>query len=308
MMQRHDQRRLLLSLACLCLVGWSCRLPIQWIAPRLDTPPAEIQPIATTPAVSPQILPPLAPIQMATASPAIPSLTATALLSLPTFTPTPRPSFLTSAPAACVPDRVAESGQVIQILDGDTFVVQMEAGALRTVRWQGILTLPEAPAAPRSITSLLSQLLLGQRVLLIPDAEATDNLGRLPRYVFVDEQFLNYELVKMGYAMAARTPPNDACYETFKSAEGLAEAQRAGLWAPALQPTPTRLVVQIWRATPYYLLDNYCLCTGPDLDCKDFSTQADAQACYEYCKHKGFGDIFRLVTNKYYDRACLNLP
>ncbi|MGA3359018.1 MAG: excalibur calcium-binding domain-containing protein [Halobacteriota archaeon] len=37
-----------------------------------------------------------------------------------------------------------------------------------------------------------------------------------------------------------------------------------------------------------------CNCNGPDLDCKDFATQAQAQACYNYCKAQTGRDVFRL--------------
>ncbi|MFC2108412.1 hypothetical protein ACFLS5_03020 [Candidatus Bipolaricaulota bacterium] len=37
-----------------------------------------------------------------------------------------------------------------------------------------------------------------------------------------------------------------------------------------------------------------CDCTGPDLNCDDFDPPAAAQACYEYCKWMGYGDVFIL--------------
>lgn len=37
-----------------------------------------------------------------------------------------------------------------------------------------------------------------------------------------------------------------------------------------------------------------CNCAGPDLDCKDFSTRSEAQACFNYCKSNGYGDCFRM--------------
>ncbi len=50
-----------------------------------------------------------------------------------------------------------------------------------------------------------------------------------------------------------------------------------------------------------------CECSYDKYNCKDFSTHAQAQACYEYCKSLGYGDIHGL------DReddgvACENLP
>ena len=50
-----------------------------------------------------------------------------------------------------------------------------------------------------------------------------------------------------------------------------------------------------------------CNCTGPDLNCSDFATHAEAQACYEYCKSQGYGDVFRLDGDKD-GIACESLP
>jgi hypothetical protein len=50
-----------------------------------------------------------------------------------------------------------------------------------------------------------------------------------------------------------------------------------------------------------------CNCNGPDLDCSDFATQVEAQQCYEYCKSRGYGDVFRLDTDND-GIACESLP
>lgn len=50
-----------------------------------------------------------------------------------------------------------------------------------------------------------------------------------------------------------------------------------------------------------------CNCAGPDLNCSDFATHAAAQACYEYCKQQGYGDVFRLDGDSD-GIACESLP
>lgn len=40
--------------------------------------------------------------------------------------------------------------------------------------------------------------------------------------------------------------------------------------------------------------DGACSCNGDNLNCTDFSSHASAQACYEYCKSQGKGDIHKL--------------
>jgi hypothetical protein len=37
-----------------------------------------------------------------------------------------------------------------------------------------------------------------------------------------------------------------------------------------------------------------CACTGVDLNCEDFASQADAQTCFEYCRSMEYGDIHGL--------------
>ena len=50
-----------------------------------------------------------------------------------------------------------------------------------------------------------------------------------------------------------------------------------------------------------------CNCSGPDLNCSDFATHTEAQACYEYCKRLGYGDVFRLDGDSD-GIACESLP
>ena len=50
-----------------------------------------------------------------------------------------------------------------------------------------------------------------------------------------------------------------------------------------------------------------CSCSG-GLDCKDFSTHNQAQACYEYCRSLGYGDVHGLDGNDQDGLACESLP
>jgi hypothetical protein len=79
--------------------------------------------------------------------------------------------------------------------------------------------------------------------------------------------------------------------------------------ATPIPPTPTHLPQP--TAAPLTPTPSgeaiVCDCSGDLYDCSDFSTHAAAQACYEYCKSLGCGDIHRL------DRdgdgiACESLP
>ncbi len=50
-----------------------------------------------------------------------------------------------------------------------------------------------------------------------------------------------------------------------------------------------------------------CNCGGSDLNCSDFQAQAEAQACFDYCRSRGYGDVFRLDGDND-GIACESLP
>lgn len=73
---------------------------------------------------------------------------------------------------------------------------------------------------------------------------------------------------------------------------------------PTATPTNTPIPQPTATNTPK---PGVCNCTGPDLDCGDFGTQKKAQACYDYCKSLGYGDIFHLDGDGD-GKACESLP
>ena len=157
------------------------------------------------------------------------------LLDEATTTPQPIPLFTDSSALACLPTNTTrEQGRVVKVVDGDTVEVEIN-GSLFKVRYIGIDT-PESTirieyfgeeAAARN-----QALVDGQEVTLIKDVSETDRYGRLLRYVLVGEVFVNYELVRGGYANALRYPPDVACAEVFRMAERKAREEGLGLWAP----------------------------------------------------------------------------
>jgi len=211
--------------------------------------------------------------------------------------------------AACIPDHPIQTGQVVDVVDGDTIKVLMDQdGQTYTVRYIGMDT-PESTTqveffgAEAAIKNV--QLVFGKNVTLIKDVSETDRYGRLLRYVLVDHLFVNYELVAQGYANAASFPPDIACIPTFQAAEQKARASNLGLWnaPPTLAPLPTLAPVPSGDGGG----GAACNCSGPDLDCKDFSSHNSAQSCHDYCVAQGFGDVFRLDGNDNDGLACESL-
>jgi micrococcal nuclease len=80
-------------------------------------------------------------------------------------------------------------------------------------------------------TQRMRALVEGKRVLLVRDVSETDRYGRLLRYVYVGDVFVNAAMVSEGYATAATFPPDVAHAREFVSLERSARAARRGLWA-----------------------------------------------------------------------------
>lgn len=221
----------------------------------------------------------------------------------------------TAQGASCIPNNPAQTGTVIEVVDGDTIKVVLDQdGQIYTVRYIGMDT-PESTTQVEyfgvEASAKNSQMVLGKTVTLMKDVSETDRFGRLLRYVIVDDLFINYELVAQGYASTASFPPDIACIPIFQQAEQNARASSLGLWnaAPNLVVLPTQAqptVATLPTQLPPTLVvlptqgpaggggSAVCNCSGPDLDCGDFSPRSAAQPCFDYCVAQGYGDIFRL--------------
>ena len=65
---------------------------------------------------------------------------------------------------------------------------------------------------------------------LVKDKEDRDRYGRLLRYVYVDEVFVNEVLVRDGFAEVMNIKPNTAHSAEFKKLENIARAGEIGVW------------------------------------------------------------------------------
>lgn len=157
---------------------------------------------------------------------------------IPTATLLPTSSPLsTEAPVLSV---VSESFKVTRVVDGDT--IEIEGG--EKVRYLGIDT-PETvdPRKPVQCFGIEAskknkELVEGKTVRLEKDITDRDKYSRLLRYVWVDDLFINLELVKQGFASSYTRPP-DVKYQTeFLAAEKEAREAKRGLWEACSQETP----------------------------------------------------------------------
>jgi micrococcal nuclease len=161
---------------------------------------------------------------------------------LPTLGPLPYNNLLATIPgASCAIKGTPQTGLVVDVVDGDTIKVKLDQdGGTYSVRYIGMDT-PESTIQHepfgKEASEKNAELVSGKKVTLFKDVSETDKYNRLLRYVFVDDIFVNYELVKQGFANSATYPPDVSCVDLFRETENRARSSLLGLWA--LQPLAT---------------------------------------------------------------------
>jgi len=149
-------------------------------------------------------------------------------------------------------------------------------------------------------------------VRLEKDVSETDKYGRLLRYVWIDDIFVNDYLVRQGYAYTYTYPPDVKYSEQFVEAQQEAKKNSRGLWGGCpvasteyqttitiVLPTTTTTILNINTTT------RKIICSYNAYNCSDFSTHSAAQGVYEFCGGIN-NDIHRLDGDKD-GVACENL-
>ncbi|GAB4262533.1 MAG: hypothetical protein Kow00122_18940 [Thermoleophilia bacterium] len=128
------------------------------------------------------------------------------------------------------------AAELVRVVDGDTIVVRLAGGRKERVRYLGIDT-PETvhPQKPvewmgAEATAENSRLLGSGPLRLVTDVEKRDRYGRLLAYVWAGPVFVNWELVRNGYAYVSTVPPNVRFVKEFVGAQRAARAAGLGLW------------------------------------------------------------------------------
>jgi len=153
------------------------------------------------------------------------------------YAPSPSPLANTNNDTTVLGDTDELTYLVTRVIDGDTF--QIEDGNI--VRMIGIDT-PESVAPGKKVACFAleaslktKELLEGSRVRLVKDISDKDWFGRLLRYVYVDDMFVNKILAWEGYARVKKYPPDTLLHSELKAAEEAAFKEQKGLWGPACQ-------------------------------------------------------------------------
>ncbi len=242
------------------------------------------------------ILPLTACASQPTPSPPAPTLANLPLSGMPELS-----ALMEVVPTPAVPVSDLQQAQVVRVIDGDTIEVSI-GGETYKVRYIGIDT-PETKDPRKSVewmgpeaAAKNEELVGGRMVSLEKDVSETDRYGRLLRYVWDGDLMVNADLVWLGCAQVSTYPPDVKYADCFLELQR--DARDAGRMcgllstpSPTTQPSPT-----------------LCDCSGNIYNCSDFSTHAEAQACYDYCKSLGHGDIHRLDGSDGDGIVCESLP
>jgi micrococcal nuclease len=158
-----------------------------------------------------------------------PATSATATTS-PLPAPTSSVPSTTGTTVAVYPVPDGEMARVVSVHDGDTLTAVV-GGAREKVRLIGINTPEIGECYADEATRRLEELVDGRDVLLSTDVNDRDQYGRLLRYVWTDDGFVNGILVEEGLALARRYGSDTAFADQLDAAQARAEAAGRGLWA-----------------------------------------------------------------------------
>ena len=134
---------------------------------------------------------------------------------------TPTPEIPIYQKFDCIPSSEApETGFVVDVIDGDSIKVKI-GDKVYEIRYIGINT-PEYYSSEKAEAELATlenrRLVKGKKVYLFKDRSNTDKYHRLLRYVFTNEYFVNYEMVKRGLAESKSYFPDTSCQVFFNQA------------------------------------------------------------------------------------------
>lgn len=129
--------------------------------------------------------------------------------------------------------------RVVRVVDGDTLLIEGK----RRVRLLGVDTPetkhPEIPPEPfgAEASRFTTKLVEGKNVRLEFDRERYDQYQRILAYVFVDDVFLNEELIRAGFSTAqTQYPYRSDMKRRFLQAEKEARQNGRGIWSAPSQP------------------------------------------------------------------------
>lgn len=144
----------------------------------------------------------------------------------------PKPATLAVQDVIVKTNVATNAAVVTRVIDGDT----IEIASGEKIRLIGIDT-PETVDPRRGVqcfgkaaSEYTKSLVLNKQVQLVKDISETDRYGRLLRYIYVDDEFINEKLVREGYAKASSYPPDIKFQSILQDAQTSAQNDNKGLW------------------------------------------------------------------------------
>jgi micrococcal nuclease len=119
---------------------------------------------------------------------------------------------------------------VARVIDGDT--IELSNGD--RVRLLGIDAPERGEQFYDAATDRLKELVENEAVGLEKDTSHKDEFDRLLRYVFVDDLFVNMQMIEDGYAYAYVVSPDERYLEEFVAAENRARNNAVNIWRTAV--------------------------------------------------------------------------
>ena len=203
--------------------------------------------------------------------------------------------------------------KVTRVIDGDTIEVSIE-GKTEKVRLIGVDT-PETVDPRKTVqcfgekaSKVTKDALINQTVWLESDSTQgdRDKYSRLLRYVWTDDGTVDFGkvLISTGFAYEYTYNTPYKYQSSYKQAQSEAEQNKKGLWAdgacpitPTITKTPTAVPTKATTIKPTSTptkttttntstsTSGNCKysCSGPDRDCSDFSSHAEAQTFFNCC-------------------------
>lgn len=233
-------------------------------------------------------------------------------------TASPTPTESTSSATSPEPSNRTKA-KVVKVVDGDTMDFSWD-GKTERIRVIGINT-PETVDPRKSVecfgqeASKQAKLYLETGMEVELEADPTqgerDKYQRLLRYVWTDDGSVDFGkvMISLGYAYEYTYNTPYKYQAIYKQAQKEAEAGKKGLWADgacSATPKPTSKPVTSTSGSSY---SGSYSCSGPDRDCSDFSTHAQAQAFFDGCGFTATNDPMKLDSVGVGDGvACETLP